>query len=251
MTSEFLPVYRDNLREMIEEFVPFVRRGKATFAQLRAHCDYYRALGIAEVLLDGDDDAFRTALAKSGQMAAAGLPHVPPATIVASQATAVFDALVVGDTAAAAAIAALLPSTPDLDLEYPEDFYFLKFILGHFLHAADHQAQLTAMQAALAGAEDAKYAACAALVARDHQAFAESLNKVLADHARRYQLLVSSGSIADELAATLPYISIDGIVLLRYADSLGLPTLSEYPLVPSSVRSTAAVTLPPDSWTTP
>lgn len=253
MTRELLAACRDNLRELIEEFVPLVRRGKATFSQLRDHCEYYRALGIAEVLLDGDGDAFRDALARSGRMFAFGLARVPPAAIVTSQATAVFDALAVGDGATAASIAALFPSAPDPDIEYPEDFHFLRFILGHFLKSApaDQQARLAAMHAALAGAEDAKYDACVALVARDHEAFARSFDDVLADHRRRYQLLVSGGSLADELAATVPYVSVEGLVLLRYADSIGLPTLTEYPLVPSSVRSAGAVILAPDGWMTP
>jgi hypothetical protein len=253
VSQRFLTVHRDNLGESLEDFIPRVTRGEATYPELCDESLNYRALAIIALLLDGDAAGFQSNLCKAGQLFRAGLSAPGDRRRVScSRATALFDAIACGDRTTAQAIAASLPGERKPELEYEEDYRYVRFLVDRFLLAAPRricEAHLTEMESALQGSVDPRLDLCRALLDASQAGFDAAFEDCLTLYGDRQRLLVANGRLSEEQACTLPHVSVEALAQLSLADEIGLKTRAEYALVPA--RPARPVSLPPDAWSEP
>ncbi|HWO08604.1 MAG TPA: Imm49 family immunity protein [Polyangiaceae bacterium] len=248
--SEFLEVHRDNAQALIEESVPLAIEGQLSYADLLELCERYRIFAIASLLLDADPAALHAGLHDGACAFKHGIGRVDRRQIVLSQAAPLFDAIACRHTVLAAEIAASLAAPWQSDVEYQDDYLYYsvarQWVLAGELDAEVGQA-VDAL-AAVASPTEPRLLVWQALRARDAVAFEGALLELLDGHERRYQMLVDRGRLLDEVAATLPFISVEGLALLRIAEATDIELEEDYPFIPSFARGDFTASFSEGAW---
>ncbi|KFA87980.1 Imm49 family immunity protein, partial [Archangium violaceum] len=152
-----------------------------------------------------------------------------------------FDAIAAGQWKLARQIAALSPTTWWKGHEYEDDFAY-----AFFLHTFIRQdpADAPALQGALAqyeqvlgGQSDPRLDLCKALYSKDQAAFLGAFPTLLGEYERKMQKLQSTRDY-DYTYEPNRHVMIEGLALLKLAESVGFETEAEYPLCPSVARRT-------------
>jgi hypothetical protein len=251
MSSEFLWVHRDNAEEILDEAMPLMLGKKLSYDQLVAICENYRIKGIAQLLLDVEPARLHRALHDSAQAFLFGLAGVPADQIIVSAAAPLFDAVACLALPLARQIAAALPLKWQSDVEYEEDFLQVSFLCRHFLLDQPVEAGRDLERLAELAPDEPMVRVCQALVARDGEAFATAFADFLAAYQKRQQTYLDAERLAPEAAATLPFFCTEGLALLRFAESLGLPLESEYPTIPAIARGDWSASFDARAWQRP
>jgi len=107
--TEFLPVYRENAVDLLEEAIPYVVAGGVGYDLLLEVCSHYRVMGAINLLLDVDARGLHADLSRSANAFLFGLRSGVKGSVVASKAAPLFDGIACRDETTASAIAELLP----------------------------------------------------------------------------------------------------------------------------------------------
>ena len=251
MASKFLPVFMSNARLEISELLGPVLGRPPSHRRILAFCRNFRILAIGSLLLYAEPKPFKRYLYQSGRaylhFARAAAFRSKPT----SRAAPFFDAIVALDLDTAAAIAASASPTRRADIEYDEDFLYMRFLMQHvFAQPSPVEARdlLNRYERALQGARDDRLDVCKALLDGDAEAFDEALALVLQEKADRAQRLADQEAIDPEEWATEGQVSIEGLALVVLAERAGFATRRDYLLVPSLAREEGAAAVEPDSW---
>lgn len=205
---------------------------------------YYRALGICELLIECDVDAFfhfliHGALTRKyylARCAREGMLDEPERR--ASLLDPFFDAVAANQLGLAGEIAALSASSRVEDFEDDIDFACAR--AAHALlspvGSPDLRAAIDGYEAALGGDGDERLAVYRAIDGRDERAFAEAFPALIEAHDERMAKLESS--IRSNESTYLPnsHVFIEGLALLRIAERAGMRTEREYPRCPGPAR---------------
>lgn len=220
----------------------------------------YRLIGIARLLTEGDPDAFRGSLHRSGcaalhlfELLEQGV-ELEPKNLTMRENPGFADAVIAGDMELATRLAELAPKRHFEDYEYEDDF--LRYHLLHqMLLGADDPGLFRILQrweTVLEGQSSASWALSRALVERDADAFGESILDLVDEHVMRFEEFRTSAGYVPEVDASLGNLLMDGLVALRFAESRGIPTETEYRFMPDLARLSVGGPFPPrNAWRTP
>lgn len=251
---KFLDVLVENLLLDNAKLVQLLLSGRATLPDAIGFCQNYRLAGIGALLLSGTSRDFRSRLDASGRAYAHFLRSSPEDAKLGSQAGPFFDALAAGATETAREIAQLARHSHCAGEEYEEDFLFPETLMQAFFLGATRdacEALLVQWQAALQGTDDPRLDACGALIARDTRAFDGALRMVLTSWEVLTERLAETNRAAPEVLETEGQVSVEGLALVRLAESLGMATEEEYPGIPSTARENGPLGAAPDAWQRP
>lgn len=208
---------------------------------------HYRALGICLLLTETEVDGFFHWLIQSALTRKYYLGRCAAESVLddfqrrASVTGPFFDAVAADQWALARHIAALSPGTWWREREYEDDFAYAFFL--HTLiqrdpaDAATLQGTLDQYERVLVGGGDTRLELCKALLAKDQDSFLNTFPVLLDDYERKMKKLSSTRDY-DYTYEPNRHVMIEGLALLKIAESLGFETEAEYPLCPSVARRT-------------
>lgn len=250
MASRFLPVFVSNAVSENEEMLPAFVAGDVSLQEALRFCQRFRVAGIGSLLLSGTASQLHACLHRSARAFIYFLRRRPRAW-PGSKAEPFFDAVACGDTEAALELARLAPKTADRRCEYEEDFLHARFWMEQgCLGAGEREGRelLLRYERVLEGSEDQRLAACRAFLDRDAQGFDHALAQMMEAREARYQVFADKEVLPEELLATEAYLSVEGLALVRFADSRGLVVAGEHLFVPSIARQPPTGGYRADDW---
>jgi hypothetical protein len=220
----------------------------------------YRLIGIAKLLREADQTAFRDALHRS---ACTALHHftlfrqgleMKHVNLTVQDNPGFADAVICGDLGLAAELAALLPESHRAGFEYEEDFLRYHFLHRMLLGDSDDALSeiLSRWTTVVEGRASSPLDLSRALLHRDAEAFDETLGILIEEHAGFFEAFRTSNDYVPEIEATLGKIWMNGLVALRFAELRGMPTRPEYRFMPALARLPVDGPFPArDAWRTP
>ena len=212
-----------------------------------------RAHAILRLLVDGNPDGFSNDLVMSGQARRGWLRRCARQGyadyfLAFSRSGSMLDAVAAGDLALAAEIFGLSPAEVRKGDEYPDDFWWQRF-LGLLLAGAPAvalDAALRALEAEVEGA-GARLATARALRARDAAAFDGAFRALLAE--REAVNAEEAGRALEEPALAVgAQVYVEGIAVLKLARHLGMDVEPEYPMCPGMALLPRPPAAPPDEF---
>ena len=234
------------LRAFSDGDVPLRENGKLSMELT----DDLRALAIMALLSFGDNRLFFQNLARSGEVRETYLRRLRDAGIENDhhQASARFkpllDAVAAGDFALANRIAALSPKEFRKGHEYVDDYCFTQIINGLIGKAGSKDRflpYLNRFEIYLEGQSNARFDLSCALIDCDQVAFEEAFSELLNTHEQYITQAKQRGQLEDPVVLAHRFVCIEGLAILRIADTIGLKTESEYRYCPSI----AMIPIPP------
>lgn len=205
---------------------------------------YYQAMGICELLLDAEVDAFFHHLIRSAQtrkwiLEKSRTPGYPALVVRAGNVRGLHAAIAASQWGLAREIAALSPQDVLGEVEYEDDFCY-----AHFLHryvlAAPH-AELSAIVArfdgALEGGASTRRDLCRALLARDAKACEEAFAALIEEQTETVARKKAESLEATEgLFYPMSSIYVEGLAWLALLDAAGVSMPGEHAYCPSLAR---------------
>ena len=206
---------------------------------------YYQAIGICELLLDAEVDAFFHHLIRSAQARrwlldrSRAAPGHPESVIRASNTSGLFGAIAAFQWPLARDVAARSPVTWLDEVEYEDDFCYSHFLHRYLLSApeAELASILTRFEAALEGQGSARLGLCRVLSSRDRAAGAAAFEALIEEQSAKIQKMQATSIYATEgLFLPLSSIFIEGLAWLSLLDATGIVLAGEYMYCPSLAR---------------
>lgn len=251
MASQFLPVYRENARYYIEEFLDGLKSLKPSWDSAQEISKLYRTLAISSLFLDDDERAFFTNLSNSAYAFLYVGEKLKPQGFVVSKNGAFFDAVACRNDEAARRIARLCPVKHSPDFEYEDDFIFVSFLMKKYCLDAAPKELATMMaryEELLNGDHDPHFELCKALEGSDVELFNKSLGELIEKREAYYRKLTDDESISPEDAAIEAKLYVDGLALLNLAEKSGMDIREEYSYIPNKLRVQVAITFNAEDW---
>ncbi|MBL0699211.1 immunity 49 family protein [Comamonas sp. JC664] len=220
----------------------------------------YRILGICALLRDLDGESFTQSLRKSSlarmhlmqqRSAQAPLPHH---VLAISKDTGFIAALAAGDIDTETRIAEHSPRAVIDGAEYEEDFLFYHF-QQRMLSTPTNQAELQGIIDRWTRVEEGEATAyitiCQALLEQNAASFCSALDAVLEMHKEQLRRYGKQADFDRELAATEGKVYLNGLALVRLAQSLKLAVPERPELIPRRAHEASCPPLPEDAWLRP
>jgi hypothetical protein len=209
----------------------------------------YRGMGIYDLLINASTDGYYYGLIQSGLTRKHYLTQCGREDLlgepgrIASFADPFFDALAANQVKLAREIGRLSGAQWMEGFEYEDDFAHARFLYGLVSAESSSEAGLQAVldqfAEALEGKRSERLELCQALLLRDQVRFDEAFAAFLDVYDSQHEQLARSASSAESREFTFEAnrrVSVEGLAMLRIAESLGLTTQEEYLLCPSIVR---------------
>jgi hypothetical protein len=206
---------------------------------------YYQAVGICELLLDAEVDAFFHHLIRGAQCRrwllerSQSLEAPPLKLLKASNTRGLHAALAARQWGLARDIARLSRTSCAEDTEYEDDFHAAHFLHRYLLEAPreELQAILDRFEAVLEGASSPRFELCRHLLARSQRGCDEAFAELLEERAAKLRKMKRESAYAsDALFLPLSSIFVEGLAWLSLMEQAGLRTEAEYPSCPSLAR---------------
>jgi hypothetical protein len=251
MSSKFLPVFIANADADLQDRLPDVLAGKSNLRSILDFCQCFRVKGIGTVLLRGSTEDLFPELSKSGRAFLFFLENRGDADKATGRSTPFFDAVSAGDFACAHDIAVHSRTTWNPDVEYEDDFCFVWLLMQlYFLGASVGDCKQTlARHLAITGQDDhPQYKIGLALLDKDEAALQEGLVEYLQAERVTYRELERSGQLEEEVIATEPYLSVQGLAIIRLAESTGIHLPARQKGLPAVARRAPSVAYDPGAW---
>ncbi|HYO67840.1 MAG TPA: Imm49 family immunity protein [Archangium sp.] len=257
MRHDPLELAEENFTYQLRRSLSAVTRGQVTGDTLASIAMAYRILALCALLRKADSEQFARLLCKSGQVrlhllerTVVGL-EVPPAVMAVSNDVGFSASLAAGDLPTAQKIAARSSNTYVKGWEDEEDFLFFHF-LQQMLRApaeADPLLRIMGRWNGIVDGEPTPYRSiCQALLDRDASRFSTSFEEMLEtrkDSLRRYR---KQFDFDRELHATEGKVYLNGLALIRLAESRGIATRERYEMIPRPALLARCPPLPENAW---
>jgi hypothetical protein len=223
---------------------------------------YYRALGICSLLQNAESDDFFHGLIQAALVRKYYLhrcveeKHLTDPARRTSFVDPFLDGVAANQIKLARQISSLSPNQWWEGYEYEDDFTY-----AHFLHRlidfkdsddAELKATLEQYEKALEGGADTRFDLCKALFSKDQDQFDESFALLLDKHEEHFNKIADQSSDSvhaiDYTFEPNRWIYVEGLAILRIADTIGLQTQEEYKFCPSMARMPEYRAFVPDSF---
>jgi hypothetical protein len=214
-------------------------------------CRSIRVAGCFALLIDADAPLFSQSLQVSGRCFAHFLGLVSDGVPVVSRAMPFLDALACGDFDAARMISQSITPAWTGTLEYREDFLFFQFLFEYLFRSRDEgrcRELLSEYEQVLQGNPDERLSVARALLERDAAAFGDALHQLTQQHRDHHARMRASGGLPESQLLSEGKVFVEGLALVRVAESRGLACDDEYPLIPSLIRADFSAGFAPDAW---
>jgi hypothetical protein len=221
----------------------------ADLEQILELCMHYRRVGICRWLTRGDADALFTELANSAWVFTAWLARHPADEQCTARLDPFLDAVAAGADQAASAIRRQARGTWNEDGEYEEDFCYARILQHLACSEVAEAAPLLERWSAVSGSGEPRHQVCAAILARDPEAFVEGLTLLLDQVAEEIGQRRGKGD--PDAAVTTDRLSLEGLALLKLARRHGITSTPTHLLIHAALLVPAARALPgADDWKT-
>ncbi|WNG33320.1 hypothetical protein F0U61_06590 [Archangium violaceum] len=260
MRHDPLELAQENYTFQLRRALEAVEDGDATTETLATIAFSYRVLGICALLRHLDAEQFAKLLRKSGlarlQLLRQATPEnpVPPRLLAISHDVGFCAALAAGDLNTATRIAERSPDTYVDGWEHEEDFLFFHF-LQQLLHAPDDTAArhrtMERWTQVVEGEPTVYFTVCRTLLDADEAAFSMALEELIETRKESLRKYRQQLDFDQELDATEGKVYINGLALVRMAQSRGLTVPERLELIPRQARVAACEVLPEDAWRRP
>ncbi len=214
-------------------------------ANADAVCTYYQAVGICELLLDAEVDAFFHHLIRSAQSRrwmlerSPSLESPPLKLLKASNARGLHGAMAARQWGLARDIARLSGTACAEGTEYEDDFCCAHFLHRYVQDAPPEELQsiLERFEAALEGGASSHFELCRHLLARSQEGCSQAFSELLDERAAKLRKMKRESAYAsDALFVPLSSVFVEGLAWLSLMEKAGLKTEAEYPYCPSLAR---------------
>jgi hypothetical protein len=218
--------------------------------------DALRAHAILRLLVDANPDGFSNDLVMSGHARRGWLRRCARQQfadyfLALSRSASMLDAIAANDFPLAVEIFALSPVSPRTEDEYPDDFWWQRFLglLVSGAPATQLDAALEALAVETEGA-GARLGLARALRACDVEAFGQAFEALLVERKEENE---GDATLAEEevSVAVGAKVFIEGVAVLRLARQAGVSTQPEYPMCPALALLPAKAAAPPDEFSAP
>jgi hypothetical protein len=230
-----------------------VSDGSASLRQALRFCQLARMSAVAKLLIEGTPTGFFVDATRAGRAFLHYLSRRPDSPCPTSRALPFFDAVAGGDFDCAERIAGAVAQNWIAQLEYEEDFLYMRFLmravkLGRAT-GDEFDALLARYAVVLDGRADPRFEVCGALRAGRDELFEAALGALMESEYDGYIAALGDGSIDPDEAVTTKLVSLEGLALSGIAARLGLGGVSEVRSVPSlAMRMDLRPTTAPDDW---
>lgn len=207
--------------------------------------DKLRALAILTLLVKGESDFFYHNLIRSGIARETYLQRLKDEGIdddhhqASGRYEPLLDAIASGDLALARRIVDLSPTEWRKGHEYEDDYCYAQ-ILHRFIQETPREQEIPPLfqqfEACLEGQQSARLDVCRALVQRDQNAFDEAFVLLLDEQESKIAADKARGQEDDPVVVAKRQVFVEGLAILRLAESRGLTTHLEYRYCPSLAR---------------
>jgi len=204
----------------------------------------FRALAIMALLVKGDHTLFCHNLIRSAMSRRTYLLRVRADGALQDHHFAsgrygpMLDAISAGDLGLAREIGNLAPTSWRKEAEYQEDYCYAQ-ILRMLVDAAQRpelEPLLAQFEAYTEGAANSRLDVCRALVVRDKDLFEEAFGGLLRERELQIAADEERGQLEVPEVVAERQVFVEGLAVLRLADTLGMPTQREYRYCPSLAR---------------
>ncbi|MGB3292230.1 MAG: hypothetical protein WBB01_04440 [Phormidesmis sp.] len=221
-----------NSRYQLERLLPVYEAGTLTEPHHpHAIAMLYRRLGVCQLLTTGSAEPLFEALRKGVSAFLLGLPRMAEDDKVTSRAGVLWDALVCDRWDAAVEIARHSRSIVNPAWEHEDDFLYVWFLMTRYLRddgsldAEERQRDLLARwDDVLEGQHDPRRDLCEALLHRDTTAFRAAFEAVGDAREAELRRRLDDHALPTDVAAWALPVWLEGLALLRLAESDGLQT---------------------------
>jgi hypothetical protein len=255
MRSRFVPVILSNADVSLTRLVPLLANGEPVGWAFARVCRNYRVRGCAMFFLSGRAESLHRDLQRSGAAHAYFAAHAADEDKVTSRAGPFFDAIACGDEAVARVISQHSPPESRPDREHLDDFLYVHLLMQRFFLGASKAKAASILskfeEVAEEGAASARLDVCRALLAEDGDAFHAAFVSLIDEHRTWYETGVRKGRIPEEEWAIDGCLFVEGLALLRLAQSARIPIAGEYPLIPSLALVPPRMSYAADAWRAP
>lgn len=259
MSSRFLPAIIADKTGLLETLLTMAAAGKLGSDRVLSMCMAFRRRGIARYLLTARPADLLADLARSGAALAAHLRAPSRPMLATWQCQPWFDAAAAGDWTSAGLIRELASQSFVDELEYEEDFLYLRCLQTLAGNAFDgtQVASWIERQQALANDEAiATVRVCRALLNRDAGNLALSLEELVAQREQYYAQGIAADALIEEDCATEGAVFVEGLAILRVARLRQILPIGPLQFIPSSVLTDKTGTdcpglNPPSAFRTP
>ncbi len=257
MRHDPLELAQTNALFQLRRALATTTQGKETGATLASISVAYRVLALCALLREADSNRFGELLCKAGQArlhllerATTGL-QVSPRAMAASNDVGFLASLAAGDLPTARRIAALSPNTPTPGWEDEEDFIFFH-CLHRMVHPTSEEAGLrpilTRWRQLEADSPSPFFQVCASLMENESSRFQAAFTQMLDARQTLMREYRKQLNFDRELYATEGKVYINGLALLRLAESRGLPGREHDVLIPRLALLSSFKPLPEHAW---
>lgn len=216
--------------------------------------DKFRALGIIALLVYGNHNLFLHNLMRSGLARVTYLSRIRNAKATRDHHYAsgrfapLLDAIASGDFSIARRITQGSPDRWQSGKEYEDDFCYAR-LLGGLVEEPVAEARATEKLerrylSALEGEADSRLDVCRALVARDQKGFDMSFAALLEARSDQIAADKARAQLEDPVVIAQRRIFVEGLAILRIADSIGLATEADYEYCPALARQPLTIPFP-------
>jgi len=237
-----------------------IQQGKETGDTLASLSVAYRVLALCALLREADPNRFTELLCKAGQVrlhllerATTGV-QVSPRAMAASNDVGFLSSLAAGDLPTARRIAALSPVTPTPGWEDEEDFVFFH-CLHRMVHPVPEEAGLRQVlmrwRRLEADSPSPFLQVCESLLENESTRFHASFTQMLDARQTLMREYRKQLDFDRELYATEGKVYINGLAILRLAESRGLPGREHDVLIPRLALLSSFKPLPEHAWREP
>jgi len=204
-----------------------------------------RCIAICVLLAKADSDTFHHNLIRSGISRIIYLRRCRDEecetdhNCVSGRYGAFLDVVAAGDFVRAKEIADLTPRTFQHPREDEDDFCYAQILhrlSGSLIREAELVQLLNRFEDSLDGEASMRLDLCKALVFRDQRQFDESFNRLLTERQLKFETKRKRGQVEEPEIVAERYVCIEGLALLRIAQSRDLKTDAEYLFCPSIAR---------------
>lgn len=254
MSTHFLSVFRHNASYELEKLLPLAISNTADLKYILRVCQQYRIRGICSLFIKAETVKFVKDLHKSGQTFLNYLQHSGEEDKITSKAAPFFDSIASGDLACAREIARNSRVTWHENEEFEDDFLYILFLMKHFFlqgTQSECEAILQRFEEILEGEPDAHLDICKAFTSSDAKEFHIAFDDLIEKHESRFKKLVDSEMILPEEFATEGKLFVEGLALLRLAETKGFALEDDYLFMPSTAREKIVVIFSDNDWKNP
>ena len=247
-----LSITLDNLTEEIADGMQALREEGPDSGRVLEVCSRFRQLGCGLLLADLDTDGFQHSLYRSAHLYLWLLEQrdthseLDAYYLCKSQAQPLLDALALGQLELARRIGRKMMPSWAPRMEPEEDFHYFDLLAGPLLEQHQDEGMLARFEHSLQGDASARFDAVGALVRRDEEGFWQALSSLTREWEEGIEEDCNSGSVEPSFEQTEAHVFIEGLALVRLAESRGISRRERLPFIPSEAFQPVSEPFPED-----